>query len=444
MTYQDTLKYLDSLVNYERTNDFDYRKSLKLERMRSFSRRLGNPHEGIKAVHIAGTKGKGSVSSFVNSILMEAGYKVGLYTSPHLVSFRERMRIDGQPIREEGVVRLIEKAMPHIEAMAKENDAPTYFEICTMMAFLYFKENKVDFMVLEVGMGGRLDSTNIAEPLVSVITPVSYDHVKHLGPTIEDIAFEKCGIIKNNSVLISAPQDPEALAVIKRVAAESNAKFYLTGRDSFCEKLFFNLERQSFNLITRCGEYPHLEIRLLGDFQIENAATAVLTAEGLRHYEIFVDKSAVSGGLRNARWPGRFEILRKRPLIIADGAQNGRSASVLKKAVKDNLSYKKLFLILGVMGDKDIDGICKELSHITDYVITTRAKSDRACPSELLKEKMLRYKNMKADTTESVAEAVSRSISLAGEEDLILITGSLYVVGEALEVLCLKIRTKTQ
>ncbi|MDD5680343.1 MAG: bifunctional folylpolyglutamate synthase/dihydrofolate synthase [Candidatus Omnitrophica bacterium] len=433
MTYHDALKYLDSLVNYEKASNFDYKKSLKLERMRSFARRLGNPHEGINAIHVAGTKGKGSVSSFVNSILMAAGFKTGLYTSPHLVSFRERIRINGEPISEEDVLRLMERLMPDIEVMAREEEKPTYFEICTTIAFLYFKENNVNFMVLETGMGGRLDSTNIVKPLVSVITPISYDHVQHLGPGIEDIALEKSGIIKNDSVVISSPQTPEVLAVVERVAAKANSKFYLTGRDSFCEKLNSDLERQIFHLITKCGEYPHLEIRLLGDFQIQNAATAVLSVEGLRHYDVFIDKSAISDGLRNARWPGRFEILRKNPLIVVDGAQNGQSASILKKAVKDNLNYKKLFLILGAMCDKDIDGICKELSPAADYVITTKAKSDRAASPEFLRERMLNYKNMDVITTGSVGEAINKTLAIAGKDDAILITGSLYIVGEAIE-----------
>jgi dihydrofolate synthase/folylpolyglutamate synthase len=364
---------------------------------------------------------------------MEAGFKVGLYTSPHLISFRERIRINGLPISEEDITRLIEQLIPHIEAMAKEVERPTYFEICTMMAFLYFKENNVNFMVLETGMGGKLDSTNIVRPLVSVITSISYDHVKHLGPKIEDIAFEKSGIIKNNSVVVSSPQSPAALDVIRRIAAESNSKLYLTGKDSFYEKLGSDLERQNFSLITKCGEYPHLEIRLLGDFQIENAATAVLSVEGLQHYGIFVDKNAVANGLRSARWPGRFEILRKRPFVVVDGAQNIQSASILKKAVKDNLTYKKLFLVLGVMYDKDVDGICKELSQVADYVITTKAKSDRACSSEVLRDSMRRFKDVETVATKSVGEAVNKSLSLAGKDGLVLITGSLYVVGEAIE-----------
>ena len=435
MTYQDALTYLDSLINYEKTNNFDYKKSMKLERMKSISERLGNPHKGIKAIHIAGTKAKGSVSSFINSILIKTGYKTGLYTSPHLISFRERIRINGEAISEADVTRLLEKILPHAELMAKEEERPTYFEICTIMAFLYFKEKKVDFMVLEVGMGGRLDSTNIVRPLVSVITPISYDHVKHLGSTIRDIASEKCGIIKNKSIVVSSPQNIEALVVIKDAAERAGAKFYLVGKDAVFERIYSDTERQVFNLLTRNGEYPNAEIPLLGDFQVENGATAVLAVEALKDYQIFIDKSAIMAGLRSARWPGRFEVLGRKPLIVADGAQNGQSAFILKKTVKGNLKYKRLFLILGVMRDKDIENICRELSEVADYVITTRSRSERALSPQFLKDRFLHYKNIDAVTTESVDEAVRKGLTLAGKDDAILVTGSLYVVGEAMEAL---------
>ncbi len=435
MTYQDALTYLDSLINYENTDNFDYKKALKLERMNSLSERLGNPHEGIKAIHIAGTKGKGSVSSFINSILMKTGYRTGLYTSPHLISFRERIRIDGEPISEKDLARLTEKISLHVEAMAKEGERPTYFEVCTMIAFLYFKNMKADFMVLEVGMGGRLDSTNIVKPLVSVITPISYDHVQHLGPTIRAIASEKCGIIKDRSIVVSSPQNIEALSVIKEAAANAGAKFYLMGKDAVFERIYSDTELQVFNLLTKNDEYPNTEIRLLGEFQVENAASAVLSIEALKHYGIFIDKSAIMAGLKGARWPGRFDILKKRPLVIADGAQNGQSAFILKKAVKNNLKYNKLFLILGIMRDKDIENICRELSEITDYIITTKSRSERASSPQFLKDRMLHYKNIGAETSESVGAAVHKGLTLAGKDDAVLITGSLYVVGEAMEAL---------
>ncbi len=234
---------------------------------------------------------------------------------------------------------------------------------------------------------------------------------------------------------MSSPQHPEAFEVIRRVAAEKNAVFYSVDKDSLREKLYASMEKQVFDLATKYVEYPRLEISLLGDFQAENASAAVLAADGLRHYGIFIDKRVVSEGLRDARWPGRFEILRKRPLVVVDGAQNGQSAFTLKMSVKDNLRYKKLFLVIGVMRDKDIDGICGELSQIADYVITTRAESGRACPPGLLRDKMLRYKKMEAVETVSVKEALNKALAAAGADDAILITGSLYVVGEAMEIL---------
>lgn len=436
MTYQEALAYLDSLINYEKINDYDYKKSLKLERMESFSRRFGDPHKGIKMIHVGGTKGKGSVSSFVNSILMEAGYKVGLYTSPHLFTFRERIRINGEPIKEEDAANLIAEIRPHVEAMEKENNEPTYFEVTTIMSFLYFKRKGVDFMVLEVGMGGRLDSTNIAESLVSIITPISYDHTQYLGSTLRDIALEKCGIIKNNSIVISSPQKEESLVVIKHISRAKNSRLYVIGRDILFETIKSDLDGQSFRLLTRCGEFPILRIHLLGDFQIENAATAVAAAEELRSKGIFITGDAIKNGLLKARWPGRLQIIREKPFIVVDGAQDANSASRLKKAIKEIFRHKRLFLIFGAMSDKDIDGMCKELSGIVNRLVATRSKSERASPPEIVREKMMRVnRDIDAAVADSVGEAIKRCVKEAGEDDLILITGSLYVVAEAMEEL---------
>lgn len=433
MTYQESLSYLDSLTNYEKKPEFDYKKSLKLERMTSLSRRLGNPHRGIKAIHISGTKGKGSVSSFINSILMEDGYKVGLYTSPHLFSFRERIRINGEPVNEEDVARLLDEIKPHAEAMEKERNKPTYFEVSTMMAFLYFKNESVDHMVLEVGMGGRLDSTNIAETLVSVITPISYDHTQHLGHTLGEIAFEKCGIIRNDSIVVSSPQSEEAMDVIRRTSLEKNSKLYTVGKDIFFETLDGDLHGQNFRLLTRYAEHPHLRIQLLGDFQIENAAAAVAAVEELRSRGTSVTAHAIKGGLAKARWPGRLEVISKKPFIIVDGAQDANSASRLKKAISGIFRYKKLFLIFGAMQDKDIDGMCAELGGMADFIAATRSKSERACPPEDIREKMLRFnKGAEVIATNRVAEAIKKCKDGAGEDDLILIAGSLYIAAEAI------------
>lgn len=435
MTYQQALAYLDSLTNYEKKSNFDYEKSLKLERMMSFSDRFSNPHKGIRTIHISGTKGKGSVSSFINSILMEAGYKVGLYTSPHLFSFRERIRVNGESIREEDVARLIEEIKPQVEMMEKEGGKPTYFEVSTMMAFLYFKSENVDFMVLEVGMGGRLDSTNIAESSISVITPISYDHTQYLGSTLRDIAFEKCGIIKNNSIVISSPQPAEATDVIKKVSDQKNAGLYVIGKDINFQVIDSGLEGQNFRLLTRYAEFPYLRIRLLGDFQLENAATAVAAVEELRSRGIFITSDVIKSGLAKARWPGRLELINKKPFIVVDGAQDVNSVSRLKKAVKDIFRYKRLILVFGAMQDKDIDGMCKELIDIANWVATTKSKSERASPPEIIKEKMSKYNRaIEVIATDSVVEAIKKCKEEAGEGDLILITGSLYVVAEAMQV----------
>jgi len=435
MTYQEALSYLDSFINYEKRSDFDYKKSFKLERMKSFSRLFGDPHKGIKTIHIGGTKGKGSVSSFVNAILIEAGYSVGLYTSPHLFSLRERIRINGEPISEKDMAGLISEIKERADEIeSKVGDKPTYFEVCTMMAFLYFKRKGVDFMVLEVGMGGRLDSTNIAESLLSVITPISHDHTQFLGSDLNDIAYEKCGIIRQDSIVISSPQAKEAMDVIKKVCGERNSSLYVVGKDIFSEIFDSNLEGQGFRLLTRRGEHPHLRIRLLGGFQVENAAVAVTAVEELRSRGIFIDSTFIKNGLFKTRWPGRFQIIRKKPFIVVDGAQNAASASALKKAIENTFDYKKLFLIIGAMEDKDIGGICRELGRIADFAVTTKAKAERACPPEVIKDKILDH-NPGADITsaDSVEQALKNCREQASEEDLILVTGSLYVVAEAMK-----------
>ena len=436
MTYPQSLAYLDSLVNYEKTSGFDYKKSMKLERMISLSARLGDPYRGIPAIHVAGTKGKGSVSAMINSILTEAGYKVGLYTSPHLFSFKERIKINGAPIEEEQLAELVDKIKPHALDMEKKGMRPTYFEVCTMIAFLYFRLKGVRLMVLEVGMGGRLDSTNIAEGLVSVITPIGYDHTRHLGNTLEDIAYEKCGIIKDNSVVVSSPQKDEAMAVIKEISRKRKSRLYVLGKDIIFEPRASDKEGQAFRLLSRYGEYPRLEIELLGDFQLENAAVAVAAAEELRSEGIFIISDAIKYGLAKTKWPGRLEIIRKRPYVVVDGAQDANSALRLKRAVANIFKYHRLFLVFGVMADKDIDGICEKLYNMADHIIATRPDSERACPPGLVEEKMLQYGgDAVIEKSDTVAEAVDRCMRLAGEDDLILVTGSLYAAAEAMKYL---------
>ncbi len=437
MTYREALAYLDSLVNYEKKGDFDYKNSFKLERMRSFADRLGNPQRKIRAFHIGGTKGKGSTASFINAVLMEAGYNVGLYTSPHLFSFRERIRVNGEPIGEDEVVSVMSELAPHMEEMEKcEYGRPTYFEVCTMMSFLYFLRRGIDFMVLEVGMGGRLDSTNIIDTSVAVITPISYDHTRYLGSSLCDIAFEKSGIIKSRSIVVSASQQPEAMEVIRRAVFEKGARLYEISKDIFFEIFHSDTESQRFRLITPSGEYPELTIRLLGAFQVENAATAVGAIEAIRLDGIFIDADIIKRGLARAKWPGRLHLLRYRPYVVVDGAHNQHSLSILFSAVKNIFGYKRLFLVFGIMFDKDITGACNAIDRGISRIIATKSKSERATPPELVREILLKS-NRRAHVTvaHSVAEAVAAAMAEARSDDLILITGSLYVATEAMETL---------
>jgi dihydrofolate synthase/folylpolyglutamate synthase len=431
MTYEEALRYLDSFVNYERRDGYDYKSSFRLDRMLRLASGLGNPQKKYRSVHVAGTKGKGSTSAIVHSILKEAGYKAGLYTSPHLASFRERINIGGELISAEDVGRILERIKSVVETM--KDDIPTFFEVYTALAYLYFKEKKVDLAVFEVGLGGRLDATNILEPLVSVITPISYEHTDRLGDTLTQIAGEKAGIIKTGSVCVVAPQTEEALSVIIKVCNDKGAKAILVGKDIKFKELDFNDSIETFAISGLFNNYPRLEMSLLGAHQVANAATAIGAVEALHFSSIDINKGSVSSGVRNARWPGRLEVISKRPYIIVDGAQNRASANALVKAVERAFKYNRLILVLGVSKDKDIKGILEELVPAADKIILTKSKvPERAALPAKIKE-LMSPGDKDIYLTNTVEEAIARARSFADPEDLILITGSLFVVGEAMQ-----------
>lgn len=402
---------------------------------------IDNPQDNLRCIHIAGTKGKGSACAFCAYILREAGYKVGLYTSPHLSDFRERIRIlehkrtsaqahkhsedfEGM-ISEDELTDLVKRLKPAIEDYNKNSKyGPlSFFEVYTSLAFTYFKEKKVDFVVLETGLGGRLDATNVVYPYVCAITPISYEHTQKLGNTLREIAGEKAGIIKNQkSIVISAPQEKEVWEVIRNKCKEVDAKLYEVNKDIFYEKTI-----KGFSVLGLFGEYPNLEIGLLGEHQLINATLAIGVIEALRFFNIIVNTDSIRDGLYNTIWPGRCEIVSKDPYIILDGAQNIASCQALKKAIEENLKYRRLILVLGISRDKDIKGICNELSNLADEVILTKANNPRATlPKDLVK-----YFNGKpVHITNNVREANALTYRLTKEEDLALVTGSLFVVGE--------------
>ncbi len=425
MDYREALQYLDSFINYEKVSSFNYEESLQLDRMRRLAEALGNPQDRLRCIHITGTKGKGSTSAMAASILKEAGFKVGLYTSPHLVSFRERIRINDELISEEELSGLIERVKAVTDYMdSNSDDFPTFFEVYTTIAFLYFEQKKADLCVLEVGMGGRLDATNIIEkPLCCGITQISYEHTQKLGSTLPEIAREKSGIIKKDAICVSSGQAGAAAEVIRKTCKEKNNRLFEVGRDI----IFKKEDRQVFSVKGLFGEYPFLKIGLLGDHQFMNAATALGLIESLRFYDIMINADAVRLGLKNAVWPGRMQVLRKLPYVVLDGAQNRASAFALAKAVKEYFEYDKLILVLGISNDKDIKGICEELGPVSDKVILTRAKLPRAEEPEAIKKFF-----SEAKTTGSVREAMDLAERIAGPKDLILVTGSFFVLGEML------------
>ncbi|MDD5560920.1 MAG: bifunctional folylpolyglutamate synthase/dihydrofolate synthase [Candidatus Omnitrophica bacterium] len=440
--YLRAVKYLESFVNYEKLKRYSYKKSLGLQRIKSFLQFIGNPQEELKVIHIAGSKGKGSTCAFVAYILREAGFSVGLYTSPHLSDFRERIRIlrprkansqlpfEGA-ISKKYLIGLVEFLKPVIEGFEKllscrrgpQYGRLSFFEVYTALAFLYFREKKVDFVVMETGMGGRLDATNVASSLVCAITPVSYEHTRYLGKSLAQIAGEKAGIIKQKTLVISSVQKKGAARVIKNTAADLQARLFTVGKDiKYCTQgRYFSIKGVSNN-------YAHLRINLLGRHQIANASQAVGIVEALGLYGFNISVDCVRKGLYNTLWPGRLEVLSRKPIIVIDGAQNAASASVLKSAVKSIFKYKKLILVFGVSQDKDIKGIVDQLSGLAHQVILTCADSPRAVMPGLLKRYFPDKKRI--FVTAGVREAKLLALKIASPKDLILVTGSLFVVGE--------------
>jgi dihydrofolate synthase/folylpolyglutamate synthase len=428
MNYAAALDFLLSRTDYERWPGFNYASRFDLRRMEALLQRLDNPHLSTKAVHIAGSKGKGSTSAMIAAGLQAASYKTGLYTSPHLVTLRERIQVDGKPILKRELESLVARMRPHVEAVDHDK---TYgelstFELLTAAAFMQFQQKAVDFQVLETGLGGRLDATNVVTPEVCIITSISLDHTEVLGDTLARIAAEKAGIIKPGRPVVSSAQAEEAAQVIREACQKKGARLISVGSDIVWRKLDSNLSGQSLEVQGLKGSY-RITIPLLGAHQLQNAAAAVGALEVLG-----VPRKSIEAGLAKTDWPGRLQILRRRPLLVVDGAHNRDSASKLKEALKEYFHFDRLILIIGTSADKDVSGIVEELAPLANTVIVTRSRHPRATKPEILAGEFARL-GVQAERAEDVAGAVAEAQGKAGRGDLICATGSLFLVAEVIE-----------
>ncbi|MFH0768908.1 MAG: folylpolyglutamate synthase/dihydrofolate synthase family protein [Chloroflexota bacterium] len=431
--YQQALDYIYSFIDYETVARPHEPDRYDLRRVDELLARLGNPHLKTGTVHIAGTKGKGSVAAMVASALTASGYSTGLYTSPHLHTFNERIRIDNKLIADEEVVSLLEKLRPEIEAV---NEKATYgklttFEVITALGFVYFQQKRADFQVIEVGLGGRLDATNVVQPEVCVITSISFDHMDVLGDTLTKIATEKAGIIKPNSIVVTSTQVEEVNQVFEQTCLNRKAKWIRVGKDVTWQSLAFDFSQQSLRVKGRLDNYE-LSIPLLGQHQLDNAATAVGALEVLVEKGFHISTDSITKGLSQVSWPGRLQILSRRPLLVVDGAHNTDSAHKLKQALEQYFDYEHAILIIGTSSDKDIAGIVSELVPLFDKVIVTRSIHPRAIATAPLVAEFSRH-GVKAQATDDISIALPLALSLAGERDMVCVTGSLFVVAAAIE-----------
>jgi dihydrofolate synthase/folylpolyglutamate synthase len=415
--YQQSLDYLYGLEKFGMI--------FGLTQVERILEAIGNPHREVQAIHIGGTNGKGSTAAMMASILQKEGYRVGLYTSPHLIRFTERIKVNGKEIEKEEVAALTGWMRERIEASGITPPF-TFFDFTTAMALLYFKQRMVDLAVLEVGLGGRLDSTNVVDPLISIITNIAKDHEEQLGKSILKIAGEKAGIIKKGRPLITAATQPQVLRLFSKVCREKGAPYFRVGK----EFQYVQSGEGKFNYEGLHRKLWSIYLNLFGFHQIINATTALGATEVLEDLGYTVSNDAMIEGLKEVEWPGRLEMVCFSPRVVLDGAHNPAGALVLKESLKKEFQYHHLILLIGMMKDKDIESVLHLLAPRANHLILTRPHIDRAAPPTLLK-KALGQKGKRAEIIEDLKEAIDKGLAMTKEEDLLCITGSLYTVGEA-------------
>ena len=435
--YSKTLEYLFGLQRFG--------IKLGLTNITALLGHLGNPQEGLPAVHIAGSNGKGSTAAFLTSMLRQAGFRVGLYTSPHLVDFSERIRFQGVPIATEkvvqyteyireaveklmqrGEIRLTSDSQPPPQHAAPEKTTITFFEFTTAMAFLYFREVQAEVVVLETGLGGRLDATNVIDPLLSLITPISREHQQYLGKNLIQIAAEKAGIIKPQRPLLTSARQPRVIALFRQRCRELHSPFYVWGED-------FTAKRRGPQVIDFYGRghrWAGLRLGLRGGHQMVNASLALAAAEALMESGLGIQEEHIRRGCEEVQWPGRLELIGQNPAILLDGAHNPAATRVLKKALQEGFPRKRLILVVGIMADKDMAMMLADLIPPADFVILTRPKMDRAASLERLRQLTSGFQKPVAENAD-VGLALDQALAMADREDLVLVSGSLFTVGEA-------------
>lgn len=429
--YQEALDYLYSFVDYSRTRSDRYSpESFDLGRVEHLLSALDDPHTKFPTLHIAGTKGKGSVAALCASALGAAGCRTGLYTSPHLIDFTERIQVDGEQISKPRLVELVETIKPH----AAEIPEISTYELITALGFMHFTHEQVDMAVIEVGLGGRLDATNVVDPLVTAITSISLDHTQFLGDTLEQVAGEKAGIIKPGVPLVMAPQRPAAERVIMRIAERRNAPVVRVGVDWKFEPLSHTDRRQKLRVWREeagATSPLQLSIPLLGKHQVENAAVAVAALHLISERGLEVPAGAIRQGFDAVEWPGRFQIFSTEPAVVVDCAHNRDSAARLCQTLEDYFPARPVHMVFGASEDKDIDGMLRELAPSVERAYLAKAFHPRAAEPGDLAERAAGL-GLDHELVPDVMTAVSQALGQAGSSDVVLVTGSLFVVGEVL------------
>jgi dihydrofolate synthase/folylpolyglutamate synthase len=434
-TYDEAIKYLFAKTNYEQEKRLRYNAdTFNLKRMEHLLSLVGNPHNKIDTVHIAGTKGKGSTATMLANMLEANGYKVGLYTSPHVVDLHERIMVNSEMITRSAMLGLLNRVYKAVEKVSKTGN-PTFFEIMTTIAFMHFVDAKVDLSVIETGLGGRLDSTNVIKPKVVGITNLSFDHQRQLGSTIEQIAKEKAGIFKTGVPIVTVQQDPNAMRILKAEAAAVKAPLSVTGVDiDFSHRFETSPEHGPHNrvcLTTPTSKFEHLRVPLHGIHQAINCGLALAMLDKLKSAGYTIDNDKTMNGLSKVKLSGRMEMICEDPRILIDAAHNAASIRALMYAIGQNIPYDSMIVIFGCNEDKDYKGMLQELQFGADKVIFTRSNSIRAMSPDVLVTEYAEISGKMCQSASSLGEALKLAKNAVGKEDLICITGSFYLIGLA-------------